>query len=255
MAQLQILSLAKKQTILSSSVAGAAVDSYTLGGGIFGQPVYFECLLWNSAPAESLTEQYPAVATQAYDWSSAPGWATWAAFDENGLGHWFAERPILDEYNGRWRAGVTERRSWPMSGNVALLRGWRASLGYRPGLPVAVAAASDCVCPTVGDTVITDVTGYIAVTMGDAVLLPDCCNVNTVGATGSVTDATDVGAIVLLQQSADGITWSTFGRAVLTRVNTPVYFSYTPTELTIRAVVGSIWGSNAFATVTVSAPA
>lgn len=249
MANLQLLSLAKKQTVLTSRVPGPAVDTYTLGPNVVGLPMGFECLLWDSAPAESLTEQYPAVPSQSYDWSAAPSWARWAAFDENGTGNWFIDRPILDEYNGRWRASVTEKRSWPMYANVALTRGWKASLGYRPGLPEEAVATTDCSCPTASDTVITDVTGYIAVTMGEAVLLPDCCNV------GNQTEpsTTDRGAILLLQQSADGLDWASFGRAVLSSINTPVYFEYTPTESRIRAVVSSIWGNDTYATVTVSA--
>lgn len=249
MALLQLLSLAKKQTVLSSRVVGPAVDSYSLGPNVAGLPMSFECLVWDSAPAESLTEQYPAVPSQSYDWSASPSWARWAAFDENGTGNWFIDRPILDEYNGRWRASVTEKRSWPMYTNVALTRGWRSSLGFRPGAVEEVPALQDCNCPTASDTVITDVTGYIAVTMGEAVLLPDCC----VAGDSTEPASTDRGAILLLQQSNDGLSWASFGRAVLSSVNTPVQFSYTPTAARIRAVVSSIWDTDTYATVTVSA--
>lgn len=254
MATVQLQSLAKKETILSKSVEGPGVDVYQLVTAIQGEAILFEGLIWRSAPAESLTSGYPAAPSQTYDWSSAPSWATWAAFDENGLGHWFIERPILDEYNGRWRSGVTERRSWPMTSNVVLTRGWRASLGYRP---VAVttatssatqASSSDCTCPTLSDTVVTDVTGYIAVTMGDAVLVPDCCS--------QVTSTPELapGAVILLQESDDGVDWTSFGRLVLTSINSPVSFEYTPSKTLLRAVVSSIWGTDTFATVTVSGP-
>jgi hypothetical protein len=256
MSTLPLPSLAKKQTILSSSTTGPAVDVYSLPAALQGQSIVFESLLWLSAPSESLSTGYPAVPSQSYDWSSAPDWATWAAFDENGIGHWFLSRPILDENNGRWKAGVTERRSWPMSSNVALTRGWRASLGYRPGSQLAktTSTAQDCSCPTASDTVITDVTGYIAVTMGDAVLLPEGClqESSRENCTDTASISTDPGAVILLQESNDGIDWSSFGRSVLTSINSPVTFSYIPAKTLIRAVVSSIWGNSSFVTVTVS---
>ena len=252
MAVLQLASLAKKQTILNTGVAGPAVDEYVLGTAVAGSPIYFESLLWVSAPSESLTEQYPAVPSQAYDWSAAPEWASWAAFDENGIGHWFLDRPILDEYNGRWRASVTEKRSWPMYGNVALTRGWRSSLGFRPvQVTDNASATSSCSCPTSSDTVITDVTGYIAVTMGEATLLPESCATST---SQTTTTSNDVGAVVSLEQSDDGINWYTFGRSILTSINSPVYFTHTPTMARIRAAVISVWGPGTFATVTISQP-
>ena len=257
MSTIALQSLAKKQTILSSPSIGPAVDVYSLPLAVQGQVLVFESLLWTSAPAESLSTGYPSVPSQSYDWSSAPDWAMWAAFDENGLGHWFLERPVLDEYKGCWRAGPIEKRSWPMSTNVVLTRGWRSSLGYR----LASNQASDtsgtsttCGCPTASDTIITDVTGYIAVTMGDAVLVPEGCT-SSIPSDYSGCQSTPEsapGAVILLQESDDGINWSSFGRSVLTSINSPVTFSYTPTKALIRAVVSSIWGSLSFATVTVS---
>ena len=137
-----------------------------------------------------------------------------------------------------------------MSSNVVLTRGWRSSLGYRPGsqTPQATVSTQDCNCPSSSDTVITDVTGYIAVTMGDATLIPDCCSEPT------LTPEVAPGAVLLLQESDDGIDWTSFGRLVLTSINSPVSFEYTPTKTLLRAVVGSIWGTDTFATVTVSGP-
>ena len=257
MSTIAIQSLAKKQTILSSSSTGPAVDVYSLPLALQGQSLVFESLLWTSAPAESLSTGYPSVPSQSYDWSSAPDRAMWAAFDENGLGHWFLERPVLDEYRGCWRVGPIEKRSWPMSTNVVLTRGWRSSLGYRPTsnqTSDTPGTSTTCGCPTASDTVITDVTGYIAVTMGDAVLVPEGCTSNASSDCTDCRPSTEAspGAIILLQESNDGIDWTSFGRSVLTSINSPVTFSYIPTKALIRAVVSSIWGNLSFATVTVS---
>ena len=257
MSTIAIQSLAKKQTILSSSSTGPAVDVYSLPLALQGQSLVFESLLWTSAPAESISTGYPSVPSQSYDWSSAPDWAMWAAFDENGLGHWFLERPVLDEYRGCWRVGPIEKRSWPMSTNVVLTRGWRSSLGYRPAsnqTSDTPGTSTTCGCPTASDTVITDVTGYIAVTMGDAVLMPEGCT-SSIPSDYSGCQSTPEsapGAVILLQESDDGIDWSSFGRSVLTSINSPVTFSYIPAKPLIRAVISSIWGKLSFATVTVS---
>lgn len=264
MAVLSLSSLAKKQTILSASVAGPAVDEYLVSAALSGSSMYFECLLWEASPSAGLSTQYPSVPSQDYDWAAAPEWASWAAFDEDGFGHWFKSRPVLDDSAGKWRSGPTEKRSWPIYGGVALTRGWRASLGYRPVSAETASTSSSaipCNCPTSADTVITDVTGYIATTMGEAQLLPaECYSYSDTSSLACSTSSysADVqenrGAIVLLQESSDGIDWISFGRSVLTYVNSPVYFSYTPTRARIRAVIASIWGQETFATVTVSSP-
>lgn len=250
MALIYLGSLDKKRTILSSSTVGPAVDYYSTTNSP-GNGLVFESLLWESAPAESIATGYPAVPSQNYSWSLAPEWANWAAFNENGLGNWFESRPVLDEYKGCWRAGTTERRSWPMSANTVLTRGWRASLGYRPTAIESPSTKGACGCPTASDTIVTDVTGYIAVTMGDAVLLPESCRDVSEKADSDVYSS-ESGSIILLQESGNGVDWVSFGRAVLTSINSPVTFSYTPTRTFIRAVVSSIWGKYSFATVTVS---
>jgi hypothetical protein len=45
------------------------------------------------------------------DWSNAPEWANYHAFDESGSGFWYEEKPKLLSKSGIW--GVTIRKVLP----------------------------------------------------------------------------------------------------------------------------------------------
>ena len=135
-----------------------------------------------------------------------------------------------------------------MYSDVALTRGWRGSLGYREVFlqaPSGSSVSSDC--PKPGDTVITDVTGYIAVTMGDAVLLPSDCSCSSDSTTSSgLTPA----AIIMIEQSADGVDWSLLCRAALLSPHTSYELTEQPTGPYLRVLLIDIQGDDSYVTVT-----
>ena len=63
------------------------------------------------------------------DWTQAPAWANYHAFDEDGRGFWYE---VLPTFRGNWWC-IPERTEWWMS-DLALPAGqdWRQSLVGRP---------------------------------------------------------------------------------------------------------------------------
>lgn len=74
----------------------------------------------------------PREETYAIDWSEAPEWAKWHAFDADGVGFFYSARPqISREGRGLWviRCVHDYQRSGHIKADVS---GWRASRTKRP---------------------------------------------------------------------------------------------------------------------------
>ena len=87
------------------------------------------CYMFREQPAE-LCAQFkltPAADPYAYDWSSAPAWAMWAATDQCGIFSWFEKRP--SDGNIMWLAeGEIRENAAAGLPNPD----WRSSLRQRP---------------------------------------------------------------------------------------------------------------------------
>lgn len=196
-----------------------------------------------------------------YAWDRAPSWANYAAVNEDGSGAWFAAKPVLDESRGRWAFSYEDRRSWPMFSTVRLMRPWRESLRQRPvpsepGTP----SVRPGPCLQLEGDIVTDVIGYIEVTLGNMQVVPDCtwpnCDCYSTSAeqppeapTGDVSDLPS--ATIVVEVSNDSVEWADFSQVVVS--------SGTPSEgLTLsiswpyfRLYLRRIVGKNAFVRSTI----